>query len=174
MTVAVLPASFDPITCGHLDIISRAARLFDRLVVAVYAHPKKNVLFPVEERVTMVKESVGDLSNAEVIAYEDLTVDLARRIQADVLIRGLRWVSDFEAEFQQATANRLLLPGLEIVCLFASSDRIFLSSSIIKEIAENGGDVSSMVPEPVARRLRERFPTLPSGRYVTEVTPSIS
>ncbi len=164
MTVAVLPGSFDPITRGHVDIIERAARMFDRLVVAVYAHPKKNVLFSLQEREEMVRESLADLRNVEVLDYEGLTVDIARRVGADVLVRGLRWVSDFEAEFQQATANRQLLPGLEVICLFASGERVFLSSSIIKDIVENGGDVDSMVPEPVARRLRERFPPRGAGQ----------
>lgn len=157
MTVAVLPASFDPITRGHVDIIARAASLFDRLVVAVYARPKKNVLFSLEERVAMVRESLAGIENVEVRPYDSLTVDLMRDLGASVVVRGLRWVSDFEFEFQQAAANRRMLPGLETVCLFASTDYVFFSSSIIKEIAENAGDVSSMVPEPVERRLRERF-----------------
>lgn len=158
MTVAVLPASFDPITRGHVDIITRATRFFDHLVVAVFAHPRKNVMFSLEERVSMVSESLADLPNVEVRAFEGLIVDFARDIGASVLVRGLRWVSDFESEFQQAAANRKMFPGLEVVALFASTDYVFFSSSIIKEIAENAGDVSSMVPEPVARRLKERFP----------------
>ena len=158
MTVAVLPASFDPITHGHVDIIMRASRLFDHLVVAVWARPKKNVLFSLEDRVNMVRESLTGLDNVEVRAFDCLLVDLVREIGATVVVRGLRWVSDFEFEFQQASANRKMLPGLETVCLFASTDYVFFSSSIIKEIAENAGDISSMVPEPVERRLNERFP----------------
>lgn len=158
MTVAVLPASFDPITRGHVDIVRRASRLFDRLVVAVYARPKKNVLFPIDERVAMVTESLAGLENVEVTPFDGLLVDFVREIGAGVVVRGLRWVSDFEYEFQQAAANGRMLPGLETVCLFASTDYVFFSSSIIKEIAENAGDVSSMVPDPVARRLMERFP----------------
>jgi pantetheine-phosphate adenylyltransferase len=156
--VAVLPASFDPITRGHVDIIARASTLFDRLVVAVWARPKKNVLFPLDERVEMVRESLDGLPNVEVCSFDCLLVDLVREIGASVVVRGLRWVSDFEFEFQQAAANRKMLPGLETVCLFASTDYVFFSSSIIKEIAENAGDIGSMVPEPVARRFKERFP----------------
>jgi len=158
VTVAVLPASFDPITRGHVDIIARAAMLFERLVVAVYARPKKNVLFSLEERVGMVQESLAGIDNVQVQSFDCLLVDLMHELDATVVVRGLRWVSDFEFEFQQASANRKMLPGLETVCLFASTDYVFFSSSIIKEIAENAGDISSMVPEPVARRLRERFP----------------
>lgn len=159
MTVAVLPASFDPITCGHVDIATRSARLFDRLVVAVHAHPKKNLLFSVDERLEMVRESVRNVENIEVTAYDGLTVDFCRSIGATVLVRGLRAVSDFEQEYQQATLNRKMLPGLEVICVFASDAYSFLSSSIIKEIAENGGDVTEMVPAPVVLRLRGRFGT---------------
>jgi pantetheine-phosphate adenylyltransferase len=158
VTVAVLPASFDPITSGHVDIALRAARLFDRLYVAIYANPnKRNVLFSVEERVRLVRESLAEVSNVEVLAYEGLTVDLCRRLSADVLVRGLRAVSDFEYEYQQATLNRTMMPELEVICFFPNVDYSFLSSTLIKEIAENGGDVSGMVPAPVNRALQERF-----------------
>lgn len=172
MTVAVLPASFDPITRGHVDIIIRASHLFDRLIVAVFAHPKKNVLFSLDDRVAMVRESVGNLEHVEVMAFDGLLVNFLRDVGATVLVRGLRWVSDFEYEFQQAAANRLMLPGLETLCLFASTDYVFFSSTIIKEIAENAGDVSSMVPEPVARRLAERFPPRVATGASREVTSS--
>ena len=157
MTVAVLPASFDPITCGHVDIATRALRLFDRLIVAVYSRPRKNVLFPLDERVELVRESLAGLEKVEVMTFDGLVVNLCREVGADVLVRGLRAVSDFEYEFQQATLNRRMMPDLEVICMFATSDQLFLSSSIVKEIAENGGNVSSMVPAPVARRLAERF-----------------
>lgn len=157
MTVAVLPASFDPITCGHVDIATRALRLFDCLIVAVYSRPRKNVLFPLDERVEMVRESLANLDNVEVMTFDGLVVTFCREVGADVLVRGLRAVSDFEYEFQQATLNRRMMPDLEVICMFATRDQLFLSSSIVKEIAENGGDVSSMVPAPVARRLAERF-----------------
>jgi pantetheine-phosphate adenylyltransferase len=172
LTVAVLPASFDPITCGHVDIVRRAAPLFGSLVVAVYAHPKKNVLFSLSERVELVRESLTGIAGIEVLEYEGLTVDLCRSIGATVLVRGLRAVSDFEYEYQQATWNRKMMPELEVVCMFPSIDYTFLSSSLIKEIAENRGDVRGMVPEPVAMKLAERFPR-PEGTF-REVAPSIS
>lgn len=157
MTVAVLPASFDPITCGHLDIVSRASRLFERVIVAVNARPRKNLMFGLDERVSFIQDSVRHLDNVEVKPYDGLTVDFARVNGAGVIVRGLRAVSDFESEFQQASLNRKMLPGLEVVCMFASPEYAFVSSTIIKEIAENGGDVSSMVPTAVARSLAERF-----------------
>jgi pantetheine-phosphate adenylyltransferase len=159
VTVAVLPASFDPITCGHVDVITRAARLFERLIVAVYAHThrRKNVLFDLEERLAMVRESVAGLSNVDVLPFDGLIVDFAREQDARVIVRGLRAVSDFEYEFQHANLNRKMAPGLEVICMFASLEYGPLSSSIVKEIAENGGDTREMVPEPVGRRFREIF-----------------
>ena len=156
MTIAVLPASFDPITCGHVDIASRASKLFDRLIVAVYAHPKKHLMFSLNEREQMVREAMDHLGNIEVMAFNGLLVDLCRQTNAGVIVRGLRAVSDFEYEFQQASLNRRMLPGLEVVSLFASTEYSFLSSSIIKEIAENGGNVTGLVPSAVAERLAAR------------------
>ncbi len=171
MTVAVLPASFDPITRGHVDIATRAAHLFGELVVAVYAHPKKNVMFSIDERVLLVRESLAAVAGVKVIAYEGLTVDLCRRINAHVEVRGLRAVSDFEYEYQLATLNRQMMPDLEVVCMFPSMNYSFVSSSLIKEIAENGGDVRPFVPEPVARALQQRFPgAATSSREVTQST----
>jgi pantetheine-phosphate adenylyltransferase len=152
-----LPASFDPITCGHVDIATRAAKLFERLVVAVFAHPKKNVLFSLEERLDMVRESLNGLEGVEIASFDGLLVDFARDIGAAVEVRGLRAVSDFEYEYQQAALNRQMFPGFEVLSLFPSTEYAFLSSSIVKEIAEHGGDVSHMVPAPVARRLAEKY-----------------
>ncbi|MGI8824641.1 MAG: pantetheine-phosphate adenylyltransferase [Chloroflexota bacterium] len=157
MTVAVLPASFDPITCGHVDIIVRASRLFERVIVAVYAHPRKAVMFSLEERVAMVREAVDHLDGVGVCSFQGLLVDFCRGAGADVLVRGLRAVSDFEYEYQQAAMNRKMLPGLEVISMFPNPDYSFVSSTIIKEIAENGGDVAGMVPGPVVTRLAERF-----------------
>jgi pantetheine-phosphate adenylyltransferase len=157
MTVAVLPASFDPITCGHVDIATRAAKLFDRLIVAVFAHPKKDVLFSLEDRIEMVRESLDGVGSVEVTSFDGLLVDYARRVGATVEVRGLRAVSDFEYEYQQAALNRQMFPGFEVLSLFPSTEYAFLSSSIVKEIAEHGGDVSHMVPAPVARRLADKF-----------------
>ena len=157
MTTAVVPASFDPITSGHVDIVTRASYLFDRIVVGVYAHPRKNVMFSLEERVDMVRESLEHLHGVDVVPYEGLTVNFAGAVGATVVVRGLRAVSDFESEFQQAALNRKMRPGLEVISMFASVEYGFLSSSLIKEIAENGGDIAAMVPVPVAKKLSQRF-----------------
>jgi len=139
VTVAVVPASFDPITQGHVDIVTRASRLFDRIVVGVFARPRKNVMFSLDERVAMVRESLAHLRDIDVVSYDGLTVNLAADVGATVVVRGLRAVSDFESEFQQAALNRKMSPGLEVISMFASVEYGFLSSSLIKEIAENGG-----------------------------------
>ncbi len=157
MTVAVVPASFDPITQGHVDIVTRASRLFDRIIVGVFAHPRKNVMFSLDERVEMVQQSLAHLPGIAVVAYEGLTVTFAGEVGATVVVRGLRAVSDFESEFQQAALNRKMSPGLEVISMFASVEYGFLSSSLIKEIAENGGDIAAMVPIPVAKKLSQRF-----------------
>jgi pantetheine-phosphate adenylyltransferase len=157
MTVAVLPASFDPITCGHVDLATRAAGLFDRLIVAVFANPKKKLLFSLEDRLDMVRESLDGVAGVEVTSFDGLLVDFARRVGASVEVRGIRAVSDFEYEYQQAVLNRQMFPGFEVLSLFPATEYAFLSSSMVKEIAEHGGDVSHMVPAPVARRLAETF-----------------
>lgn len=160
MTVAVYPASFDPIHCGHVDIAARAARVFEKLIVAVFAYPRKNVLFSLDERVAMVRESLASIERVEVASYGGLLVDFCREREARVVVRGLRAISDFEYEYQQAGLNRKMLPGLEYVSIFASIEYSFLSSSIVKEISEHGGDVEGLglVPAPVGRRLRDRQP----------------
>jgi len=160
---AVYPATFDPPTFGHLDIVRRAARLFDRVVAAVYADPtNKRLLFSVEERVEMLREAVAEaaLTNVTVRAYTGLTVELARAEGAIALVRGLRVISDFDWEFQLASMNQQLAPEIETVALMASSKFYYLSSTIVKEIAKLGGDVREWVPEGVARRLEERFRTM--------------
>jgi pantetheine-phosphate adenylyltransferase len=162
VTVAVVPASFDPITQGHVDIVTRASRLFDRIVVGVFARPHKNVMFSLDERVEMVRESLAHLHEIEVVPYDGLTVNFAADVGATVVVRGLRAVSDFESEFQQAALNRKMSPGLEVISMFASVEYGFLSSSLIKEIAENGGDIAAMVPVPVAKKLSQRFAAISS------------
>jgi pantetheine-phosphate adenylyltransferase len=162
VTVAVVPASFDPITYGHVDIVTRASRLFDRIVVGVFARPHKNVMFSLDERVDMVRESLAHLHEIDVVSYDGLTVNFAAEAGATVVVRGLRAVSDFESEFQQAALNRKMSPGLEVISMFASVEYGFLSSSLIKEIAENGGDIATMVPAPVAKKLAQRFAALSS------------
>ena len=157
MIIAVYPGSFDPITNGHIDIARRASRIFDRLVVAVYNTPPKNVLFSTDHRVAMAREALSELPNVTVEPFSGLTVEFARRVGARVLVRGLRAISDFEMEYQMASMNRQLAPEMEVVCLMTSIQYSFLSSSTLKEIAKLGGEIDDMVPPTVARALRERF-----------------
>ncbi len=156
MLKAVYPGSFDPIHCGHVDIARRAARLFDHLVVGVYAFPRKHLLFTVEERVALVREALRDLPNVEVMAYEGLTAHFARRVGAEVIVRGLRVLSDFELEYQMALTNRELDGTLESVCLMTRKEYAFLTASIVKEVAMLGGDVSAMVLPHVEAALRAK------------------
>jgi pantetheine-phosphate adenylyltransferase len=154
---AIYPGSFDPVTNGHLDITLRAAQLFDRVIVAVYEHPSKRLLFSTEQRMKMIRESVRDWPNVSVDCYDSLTVEYARRVGAQVIIRGLRALTDFELELQMAHINHRLAPEIEVVCLMAAQHYSFLSSSIVKEIASLGADVSNLVPPHVAQALREMF-----------------
>ncbi len=158
MIRAVFPATFDPITNGHVDIAERAAALFDEVIMAVFdhEHPIKNPLFSTEERMNLVKAAVSHLDNVRVDAYTGLTVEYARSRGAKVLIRGLRVVSDFESEFKMAHMNRQLAPEIETVSLMASPEHAFLSSSLVKEVAMLGGDVSALVPPAAARALQEK------------------
>jgi pantetheine-phosphate adenylyltransferase len=160
MRVAIYPGSFDPVTYGHLDVICRAISLCDQLVVGVLANPRKEPLFPAVERIAMLREAVDELApdpaaRITVEGFEGLTVDFARRRGAAVIVRGLRAVADFEAERQMAHFNRHLAPGVETVLLMTAVEHAYLSSSLVREIASFGGDVSSMVPPSVARRLSE-------------------
>ncbi|HWE64033.1 MAG TPA: pantetheine-phosphate adenylyltransferase [Chloroflexota bacterium] len=150
---AIFPASFDPITNGHLDIATRASHLFDQLVIAVYDKPDKQVLLPWPERIALARAATAHLANTRVEGFRGLMVEYARGIGADVVVRGLRVVSDFEGELVYASANRALAPTLETICLICSPDLMFISSSRIKEIALLGGDISAMVPPPVVERL---------------------
>lgn len=153
---AIFPASFDPFTNGHLDVATRASRLFDDLVLAVYDKPNKRLLFSVEERVELASASTVHLPNVSVQPFSGLTVEFARHVGAGVMVRGLRGASDMEAESQLAAANFELAPELEVVLLVGHSRWSFVSSSLIKEIAVLGGDVSRFVPPPVAERLRQK------------------
>ncbi len=157
MVVAVYPGTFDPLTYGHMDIIERAAGLFGKLVVGIYENPSKQPLFPLDQRVELVKEAVGGSSNVHVKAFKGLTVDFIRQIGGRVMIRGLRANSDFEREFEMALMNRKLAPDIELLCLMTSSQYQFLSSSLIKEVAKLGGCLEGMVPDHVAAALREKF-----------------
>lgn len=156
--VAVFPGSFDPMTNAHLDVAQRAAALFDRLVIGVLNNPRKSPLFSVEERIGQISAAVADFgANVEVAGFDGLTVDFARRNGAGFIVRGLRAVSDFEAELQMAHTNRKLQPGMDTVFLMSALDFGYLSSSLAKEVAQFGGEIAGMVPSPVAEALRGRF-----------------
>ncbi len=155
MRTALYPGSFDPVTNGHMDIIARASRLFDILFVGVYANPKKDVLFSMEDRVRMLTTAVKQWPNVQVWSFANLTVECAQELGAQVLVRGLRAVTDFEYEFQLAAMYQQLRPDLEVVCLMTSVKYSFLSASLVKEVAKLGGNVDSFVPGVVAARLRE-------------------
>ncbi len=154
---AVYPGTFDPVTTGHVDIVERTARLFDEVVVAVYIDPPKSLMFSVDERVDMVRAATGHVQRVDVRPFGGLLVELANRVHATVIVRGLRIGSDFEYEREMALMNRRLLPGVETVCLLSSLEHQFVSSSRVKEIAALGGDVSEFIPahvvEPLYRRL---------------------
>ena len=157
MVVAVYPGTFDPLTCGHMDIIERAATLVDNLIVGIYENPTKQPLFSLDQRVSLVEEAVAGLSNVRVKAFKGLTVDFIRQVGGKVMIRGLRANSDFEREFEMALMNRKLAPDIELLCLMTSSQYQFLSSSLIKEVAKLGGCLEGMVPAHVAVALRGKF-----------------
>ena len=154
---AVYPGSFDPVTAGHLDVIARAARTFDELIVAVGRNSGKGPLFTVEERVEMLQEACARWPSVRVDAFEGMLVEYARACGAQVVVKGLRAVSDFEYEFQMALANHRLAPDIETLFMMTSAEHLYLSSSLVKEIARLGGDVSSLVPPLVERRLKERL-----------------
>ncbi|OQP34903.1 pantetheine-phosphate adenylyltransferase [Pantoea latae] len=152
-TRAIYPGTFDPITLGHLDIVTRAAQMFDEMVLAIAASPSKKPMFSLEERIELAREAVAHLPNVEVVGFSDLMANFARAQQANVLVRGLRAVSDFEYELQLAHMNRHLLPTLESVFLMPSEGFSFVSSSLVKEVARHGGDVSAFLPAPVHQAL---------------------
>ena len=155
--IVLYPGTFDPITNGHRDLIERASRLFDKVIVAVASSPGKSPLFDVEQRVDLVKATVKDMNNVEVCGFSGLLVDLAAKKKANALLRGLRAVSDFEYEFQLANMNRRLAPNLESLFLTPAEQYSFISSTLVREIATLGGDVSQFVPKVVLTALQERF-----------------
>ncbi len=169
MITAICPGSYDPVTNGHVDVIQRAAKIFDRVVVGVVGNPHhKTVLLPVEERVDLLKEAVAASPNVEVDVFKELVVDFARRWDAKVIVKGLRVISDFEYEFQMNQLNRTLAPEIETVYVMASPGVSFVSSSGVKEIASFGGNVEDLVPPAVARRLKELFPIGRGGAPLNE------
>jgi len=155
---ALYPGSFDPITNGHLDVIERAARLFDHVLVAVADNNAKNALFSTEDRVSLIRQSVSALPNVKVTSFKGLLVDFAAASGARVVVRGLRAVTDFEYEFQMALMNKTLRPDLETIFLASREVFTYVSSRVIKEVARLGGDVTRMVPAPVASALAAKFP----------------
>jgi pantetheine-phosphate adenylyltransferase len=164
MTRALYPGSFDPTHFGHIDIAHRAARIFDEVIVAVYDLPRKNLLFPVEERVALARRAYEDSKNIRVASFSGFTVDYAKKVGATVLVRGLRLFSDFEVEYRMGLANKKLAPEIETVAIMSDLQHIYISSSTVREIAELGGDVSEMVPAFVADALKHRFAYLRSQR----------
>ena len=155
--VAVYPGSFDPVTNGHLDIVQRGLKLFDKIIVAILHNPDKKSLFTVNERVRMLKESMRHLSNVEVDTFDGLLVEYAAQQKACAILRGMRAVSDFEYEFQMALMNRRLKREVQTVFLMTGLRWIFTSSSIIKEAAQFGGNIEGMVPEVVLKNIRKKF-----------------
>ena len=159
MTTALYPGSFDPITLGHIDVIGRAAGIFDKLIVGVLVNPKKTPLLNLEDRIATIREAVDEelpdvAGRIEVASFDGLTVDYARHQGAGFIVRGLRAISDFESELQMAHTNRKLHPDVDTVFFMTSLEHAYLSSSLVKEIASFGGDVSQMIPAAAARRLR--------------------
>jgi pantetheine-phosphate adenylyltransferase len=159
LITAIYPGTYDPVTNGHVDVITRAARIFDRVVIGVVGNPHhKTPLFSVEERCVFLEAALTEIENVEVAVFSELVVDFARRWNAKVIVKGLRVVSDFEWEFQMNQLNRHLAPDIETVYVMASPQVSFVSSSGVKEIALFGGNVEELVPIAVAHRLREMFP----------------
>jgi pantetheine-phosphate adenylyltransferase len=156
MPRAIYPATFDPITNGHVDIAARAAKLFDELIVGVYDRPMKTLLFTIAERLEMTGEALAHLENVRVKSYSGLTINFAKEQSAGYIVRGLRAMSDFEWELQLSLANHKLEPDIDTVCLMASQEYSFLSSSILREIALNGGSVEHLAPPGVVEALRQK------------------
>lgn len=155
-TIVIYPGTFDPPTYGHIDVIKRADRLFDKLIVAVAGAPSKNTWFTVDERIDMLKKVTKNMRNVSVDSFKDLLVKYAKRRKADIIIRGLRALSDFEFEFQMALTNRTIAPVIETVFMMPHESFSYLSSSLIKEIVSLGGNVKKFVPPPVEKELKKR------------------
>jgi pantetheine-phosphate adenylyltransferase len=170
---AFYPGTFDPVHYGHLDLINRAAKIFDELVVGVYEHdiPTKSLLFSSAERIAMIEENLDGQDGVSVVVYRGLTVDFARQVDAQVIVRGLRVFSDFEFEFRMALANQRLAPEIEVVTFITHEEHTFLSGTTVREIASLGGDVSSMVPPSVARALKERYGNHNPGELPSRPVP---
>lgn len=157
MITAVYPGTFDPLTMGHMDVATRAAKIFDQVVVGVYIRSTKDTMFSVEERVDMWIKSAVHLKNVSIVSFEGLLVDLAKESDANVIIRGLRSGSDFEYESQMAFMNKTLESGIETICLMTSITNQYISSSLVKQVTKLGGDVEQLVPSVVAKELNTKF-----------------
>ena len=157
MKIAVCPGSFDPITFGHLDIVRRASGMFDRVIVAVLKNSAKQCTFSVAERVTMIEDSVRGLPNVTAASFDGLLADYTRIVNASVIVKGLRAMSDFEYEFQMALINQKINPDVETVFLSSRSEYMFMSSNIVREIARVGGDISQFVPEVLIDRIHNKY-----------------
>lgn len=156
MSSAVYPGSFDPCTNGHLDIIDRSAQLFDKVIVAVLTNSSKTPVFTVSERIELLKTATADYSNVEVCSFSGLLVDFLRKIDVKVVIKGIRAVSDFEYEFQMALTNKALYPELETLFMHSSQEYMFLSSSVVREVAKYGGSLTGLVPEKLIPIVEKR------------------
>ena len=157
MVTAIYPGSFDPVTLGHVDIAARAAAIFDRVIVSVYATPAKELQFNTQERVDLFRKAVEHLPNVEVTQFTDLVVECARQLGANVIVRGLRSGSDFEYEFEMTYMNKKLAPDIEVVCLIASLPYQYVSSSLLKEVIRLGGDVTGLVPPHVIEAVKNKM-----------------
>ena len=157
MTVCLYPGTFDPVTLGHVDVATRASRIFEKVVVGVYDNSKRDLLFETGERVELFRQAVNNFDNVEVTSFDCLTVDYAQRIGADVIVRGLRGGLDFEYEYEMAFMNKKLAPTVELVCLITSLEYQFVSSSLLKEVAGLGGDIGALVPPQVAQAVCEKM-----------------
>ena len=168
MITAIYPGTYDPVTNGHVDVTTRAAEIFDRVVVGVVGNPQhKTPMFTLDERVGFLRDALGGVDNVEVDVFSELVVQFARKWQATAIVKGLRVISDFEWEFQMNQLNRTLAPEVETVYVMASPSVSFVSSSGVKEIASFGGNVDDLVPAPVARRFEELFPRPQEGAPVS-------
>lgn len=157
MKTAIYPGSFDPVTLGHIDIIHRAAKMTDKLIIGVLQNSSKNPLFTMEERVDMIKKACGDLENVEIKQFGGLLIDFVKECNAQVIVRGLRAVTDFEYELQWAQSNRIVYPDVDTIFLVTNVQYSYLSSSVVREYASHGGDVASFVPDYVVDLLREKY-----------------